>query len=88
MTVGKTMPKQLRSNKKGEKKPSQTIKIAKANMTLTGFEHTKATMKKKDKQIKKGAIYAKIPGQIDVISKGGRSKSSRAMTKSSMKRST
>jgi hypothetical protein len=42
------MPKQLRSTKKGEKKKSQaTIQIAKAEMTLTGFEHPDATFQKK-----------------------------------------
>lgn len=42
------MPKQLRSTKKGEKKKNQaTIQIAKADMTLTGFEHPDATKQKK-----------------------------------------
>lgn len=56
------MPKQLRSTKKGEKKPKPSIQIAKAEMTLTGFEHTGKVLRKKAR------LEARALRQVEVTS--------------------
>lgn len=68
------MPKQMKPMKKGQKVDSNPkIKIAKPEMTLTGFEHSKKTILKKERLI----IKAKKTEQIEVVSRSNRSKSSR-----------
>lgn len=79
------MPKQMKPFKKGQKiEQNPKIRIAAPVMTLTGFEHSKKTIEKKNRLIAR-AITGKRPDQIEVVSKrSGRSKSSR---KSSMRAS-
>ena len=71
--------------KKGQQvEQNPKIRIAAPVMTLTGFEHAKKTIEKKNRLIAR-AITGKRPDQIEVVSKrSGRSKSSR---KSSIKAS-
>lgn len=72
------MPKELKVAKKGEK---PKIQIAKAEMTLTGFQH-KAKILRKKARLEARAIRGKRTEQIEVHSKSARSRSDK---KSSIK---
>ncbi len=76
------MPKQLRSTKKGEKKAQSSIKIARPEMTLEGFQHLKSNLRKKE--LLNAGIEARRPGEVDVVSKSALSKSSRKSARHSL----
>lgn len=73
-----TMPKQMKPFKKGQQiKQNRKIRIVAPVMTLTGFEHDKKNIEKKNRLIAR-AITGKRHDEIEVKSKrSGRSKSSR-----------